>query len=108
MTKLATYSYDDDDANRDSSLRFSNNDIIQPSLSTMLESKQNTAALEDDFNILTSKGRLFHIYNSFFSPVYVYYRTISTSYVYTDTTTFFLSSCIPQPFSYSICRTLPG
>jgi len=94
MTKLATSPSSHDEDNRDSS------NIIQPSL--------HMSSPTDDDDHSSSSARFLKIYNSFFSPVYVYYLTISTSYVYTDTTTFFITSCIPQPFSYSICRTLVG
>ena len=97
MTKLpATSPPSHDEDNRDSSY------VIQPSL--------QMSPLDDDdhSSSSSSSGRFLKIYNSFFSPVYVYYLTISTSYVYTDTTTFFITSCIPQPFSYSICRTVGG
>ena len=79
--------------------------VIQPSLSTVMETDYTP---DHPFKIDGESGRFFKLYKSLFSPVYVYYLTISTSYVYTDTTTFFITSCIPQPFSYSICRTLPG
>ena len=83
-----------------------NDNVIQPSLIMEADQQKN---VDHPFKIDNDEsGRFFKLYKSLFSPVYVYYLTITTSYVYTDTTTFFITSCIPQPFSYSICRTLPG
>ena len=100
MTKLVSL-YDDD---ADYSPLISDN-VIQPSI--MSTEYQKNYHESGDYSAEES-GRFFRIYNTFFSPVYVYYVTVETSYVYTDTTTFFIRSCIPQPFSYPICRTLPG
>ena len=97
MTKLASF-----DENQDF-IYSSQSDLIQPSMTT---SEQIYPADNDYHSSFPASGRLFKIYNEIFSPVYVYYLTISTSYVYTDTTTFFITNCIPQPFSYSICRTV--
>ena len=102
MTTLVSFN----DENWDSASSWLSDNVIEPSL-IMEEDRQKNVdyplKIDND-----ESGRFFKLYKSLFSPVYVYYLTITTSYVYTDTTTFFITSCIPQPFSYSICRTLPG
>ena len=69
--------------------------------SSMSERISNEA---DTLHSSRPSGRILGYYfYSFYSPVYVYLVSTSTSYVYTTTKTFYITVCIPTSFSYPIC-----